>query len=358
MSQFDHSRKRTLLESAKLRIVSVWKGLPAMKLPRRRFLHLAASAAALPIASRTARADAYPTRPITLIVPFTAGGPTDTVGRILAEGMRPSLGQTVVIENVAGAAGSIGIGRVARAPPDGYTVGLGFLGTHVINAVIYSLPYNPVNDFEPVALLATNPFLILANKALAANDLHELIAWLKAHPNQASQGTAGLGSPSHVAGAMFQQMTGTKFQFVPYRGAGPAMQDLVAGRVELMFDQVASALPQVRAGAIKAYAVTSNDRWSNAPDIPTVDEAGLPDLHISIWHGLWAPKGTPKEIIAKLNAAVVTALADPLVRQRLAELGQEIPPRDQQTPEGLSSYQKAEIERWWPIIRAANIKAE
>ncbi len=329
-----------------------------MRLPRRRFLRLAAAAVAMPSVSQVARAQAYPSRPLTMVVPFAAGGPTDTIGRIMGERMRASLGQTVIIENVTGAAGSIGVGRVARAAPDGYTVGIGHWSTHVVNGAIYQLPYDVLNDFEPISLVAANAQLAVVRKSLPANNLKELIDWLKANPDKASQGTAGAGSASHVSGAYFQKATGTRFQFVPYRGTGPAMQDLVAGQIDLMFDQAANSLPQVRNGNVKAFAVTAKSRLPSAPDIPTMDEAGMPGFYISVWHALWTPKGTPKDINAKLTAAVVEALADPAVRRRLEELGQDIPPRDQQTPEVLLAHHKAEIEKWWPIIKAANIKGE
>ena len=307
--------------------------------------------------SRIASAQAYPSRPITAVVAFAAGGSGDTIARILAEHMRKTLGQTIVIENVGGAAGSIGVGSVARAPADGYTLIFGNWPTHVLNGAIYALPYHVLNDFEPIAQLATESIVIVAKKAMPPNDLKGLIAWLKANPDKASAGTTGAGGVGHVIGIFFQKETGTQFQFVPYRGVGPAMQDLVAGQIDLMFDTSANSLPQVRAGSIKAYAVTSKTRLAAAPEIPTVDEAGLPGFHISNWRGLWAPRGTTKEVIAKLNDAVVQALADPTVRQRLADLGQEIPPREQQTPEALGAYHKADIDKWWPVIKAANIKA-
>ena len=327
-----------------------------MKLPRRRFLHLAAGAAALPALSPMARAQTYPSRPITVVVPFPAGGSTDAVGRIVAERMRLSLGQPVVIENVGGAGGSIGVGRVARATPDGYTLDIGQWDTHVANGATFALSYDVVKDFEPIALLSSNPFLILAKKAVPADDLKGLVAWLKANPDKASQAIPTAGS--HVAGLLFQKETGTRFAFVPYRGGGPAMQDLVAGQIDLMIIQAAVALPQVRAGAIKAYAVTASSRFPAAPEIPSVDELGLPGIHISGWFALFAPKGTPAAVVSKLNAAVVEALADPNVRARLENLGQEIFPREQQTPAALAAYHQAEIERWWPIIKAANIKPE
>jgi tripartite-type tricarboxylate transporter receptor subunit TctC len=301
---------------------------------------------------------AYPSRPITMIVPFAAGGPTDTIARTLAEHMRASLGQPVILENVTGAAGSIGAGRVARAPSDGYTLVVGVWGTHVLNGAIYPLSYDLLKDFEPISLVASNPMVIVAKKAMPANDLAELIEWLKANPDKASAGTTGTGGASHVAAILFQKETGTRFQFVPYRGLAPAMQDLVAGQIDMMIDNPATSLPQVRAGTIKAYATTAKARLAAASDIPTADEAGLPGFTVSQWTALWAPKGTPKDIIAKLNEAVVESLADKNVLARLADLGQSIPPRDQQTPESLGAYQKTEIEKWWPIIKAANIKAE
>jgi tripartite-type tricarboxylate transporter receptor subunit TctC len=309
-------------------------------------------------AGSSAAAQSYPARPVTLVVPFAAGGSSDTIGRIMADGMRGPLGQTVVIENVGGASGNLGVGRVARAAPDGYTLILGSWPTHVLNAAIFTLPYDPVTDFEPVSLVAAQPLLVIAKKALPPNDLKELIAWLKASPYTATQATAGAGGASHVAGVFFQKATGTRFQFVPYRGGGPAMQDLLAGQIDMMIDLAASATPQVRAGSVKAYAVTANHRSPAAPDVPTVDEAGLPAFHILSWHAIWAPKATPKSVVARLNSAVVDALADPAVRKRLSDIGQEIFPREQQTPEGLRAYQAAEIAKWWPIVRDANIKAE
>jgi len=327
-----------------------------MRLPRRKFLRLAAGASALPMLSRMASAQAYPTKPITIVVPFAAGGPTDTLSRILADRMRVSLGQTVVIENVVGAAGTIGVNRVARAAPDGYTVSIGHLGTHVVNGAIYTLQYDLLKDFEPVGLIADHPSLVVSKNAVPAKDLKELIAWTKA--NGAAVGTSGTGAVTHVAGILFANLTGAQLRFVPYRGAGPAMQDLVAGQIDLMFDQVSNSLPHVRGGRIRAYAVMDKQRMAVAPDIPTVDEAGLPKFHISVWHALWVPKGTPKPVISRLNAAVVEALEDANVRAKLADLGQQIYPRDQLTPEALLALHQSEIEKWWPIVKAANIKGE
>ena len=303
-----------------------------------------------------AAAQTYPSRPITLIVPFPAGGSTDAVGRILVERMRTSLGQPIVIENVGGAGGSIGVGRVARAAPDGYTFDIGQWDTHVAKCATYPLTYDLMKDFEPIALISSNPFLVLARNTMPADDLKGLIAWLKANPDKATQAIPTAGS--HVAGILLQKQTDTRFAFVPYRGGGPAMQDLVAGQIDMMIIQAAVALPQVRGGAIKAYAVTARSRFAAAPGVPTVDEAGLPGLYISGWFALFAPKGTPKPVIDKLNAAVVDALGNANVRARLADLGQEIPPREQQTPEALAAFHRAEVEKWWPIIKAANIKGE
>ena len=329
-----------------------------MKLPRRRFLHLATVAAALSAVSRVAKAQTYPSRPITMIVPFPPGGLADVIGRIAAEGMRASLSQSIIIENVGGANGSIGTGRVARTTPDGYTLVLGIWNTHVGNAATYALQYDVVKDFEPIALLADAPLLLVAKKAIPANDLKELIAWLKANPDKASMGTVGAGSPGHLLGLLLQQETGTRFGLVAYRGAAPQTQDLVAGQIDMGFANPATALPHVQAGSIKAFAVTAKNRLAVAPDIPSVDEAGLPRLYFSLWAGLFAPRGTPSDMIGKLNSAAVNTLGDPILRQKLAEQGFEIPPRERQTPEALAAYQKAEIDKWWPIIKAANIKAE
>jgi tripartite-type tricarboxylate transporter receptor subunit TctC len=303
-----------------------------------------------------AQAQAYPTRPITMIVPYAAGGPTDVIARILAERMTASLGQSVVVENMGGANGSIAVGRVARAAPDGYTLCLGGLNTHVSNGALYSLQYDVMNDFAPVSLLPSFSSMIAARKSMPANDLKEFIAWLKA--NNASQGSAGVGSLGHIGGVYFQNVTGTRIQHVPYRGSAPAMQDMVAGRIDMMIDAPVVILPQLRAGTIKAFAVLAERRLAQAVDVPTADEAGLLGFHLSNWFGLWAPKGTPKEIGGQLNAAMVKSLADPTVRQKFGDLGFEIPEREQLTPEALGAFQKAEIEKWWPIIKAANIKGD
>ncbi len=304
-----------------------------------------------------ASAQEFPARPVTIVAPYGPGGTTDILARIVAEGMRGPLGQSVVIENVAGASGTIGVGRVARAAPDGYTLSIGNWGTHVVNGAVQHLPYDLINDLAPIAILPGNPYVVFANAAVPAKTLAELIAWLKAAPGKATAATGGPGSPQHIVGVFFQNRTGTQFQFVPYRGGvAPALQDLMAGRIDLIFGQPSDVLAHVRDGKIRAYAVMAAHHLAAAPELPTVDEAGVPGLYVSTWYGLWVPKGTPAAIVARLNAAVVAALADPTVRGRLAELGLEIPPREQQTPEALGAFHKAEIEKWWPIIRAANVE--
>jgi tripartite-type tricarboxylate transporter receptor subunit TctC len=305
-----------------------------------------------------ANAQTYPSRPITIIAPFPPGGPSDALARILSGPLEAALGQPIVIENIGGAGGTIGVTRVARADPDGYTLLIGQWSTQVVNPVTYNLAVDVVNDFAPVALIANTPQIIIARKDFPANDLRELIAWLKANPDKAQAGTVGAAGGAQVAGMYFQKITGTRFGFVPYRGGAPAMQDLMAGRVDIMFDQAANAITQVRAGTIKAYAVMTEQRWHLAPDIPTIDEAGAQGLHVSYWHALFAPKATPPDIIAKINAAVVSALADPKVQQSFAAQGQDIWPRQQQTPQALGAFYKAEIDKWWPIIKAAGLKVE
>jgi tripartite-type tricarboxylate transporter receptor subunit TctC len=328
-----------------------------MSFPRQ-FLRLAAGVAALVAVSGLACAQTYPSRPITMVVAFAAGGQTDTIGRIMAESMQVSLGQPVVVENVSGAGGSIGTGRVARAAADGYTLIFGSVTTHVINGAVYKLTYDIFNDFEPVAQVASSPLLIVGRKSLPADDLKELIGWLNANPDKATQATFGPGNISHLAGLYLQRETGTRFAFVPYRGSAPAIQDVLAGQIDIMIDLAASSVPQVRAGTLKGFAVMAKTRLEAAPDVPTTDEAGLPGFHVTFWNGFWVPKGTPKDVIGTLNAAIVTALANPTVRERLAALGQDIPPREEQTPEALGAMQQAETKRWWPIIKSANIKAE
>jgi tripartite-type tricarboxylate transporter receptor subunit TctC len=327
-----------------------------MNLPRRRFLHLAAGAVvALPALSGIARAQAYPSRQITLVVPFPPGGSTDVAARIMAERMRPLLGQPVIIENVGGAGGSIAVGRVARAAPDGYTFDIGQWDTHV-GSIIYNLTYDLQKDFEPVGLVSVNPQLMVAKKALPADDLKGLVAWMKANPDRIT--FVNQNAAAQVSGILFEQATGQKVQFIPYRGTGPAMTDLISGQVDLLVVQGAVALPQVRAGTIKAIANLSPKRSASMPDIPTSDESGVPGLYMSGWFGFFAPKGTPKDIVAKLNGAMVQALADPATRARFADLGLDVASREQQTPDGLAAFQRAEIEKWWPIIKTANVKAE
>lgn len=318
---------------------------------------LAVLAATLALAA-PASAEKYPSRPITIIVPFAAGGPSDAMARILAERMKITLGETLLVENVTGAGGSIGVGRAVRSAPDGYTISFGHLGTHVANGAIYKLGYDLVTDLEPVALLPSNPMIIVSKNAVPATSLKEFLAWLKAQPKPPTAGTAGAGSGSHIAGLYFENVTGIKLQYVPYRGTAPAMNDLVAGQIDLIVDQTSNSIAQVRAGNIRAYAVTDDKRVASAADIPTVDEAGLPGFHMTLWSGLWVPKDTPREIVAKLNAATVEALNDPTVRKQLENLGLQMPPKNQLTPDALGAWQKAEIAKWWPMIRDANVKVD
>jgi tripartite-type tricarboxylate transporter receptor subunit TctC len=325
---------------------------------RREFLGLMLGAVSLPTLHRSARAQSYPTRPITIIVGYPAGGPTDALARIMADGMRAAVGQTLIVENIGGAAGSIAAERVAHAVPDGYTLNFGNFGDHVVAGAVYPLHYDVLSDFEPIALVSSHPLLIVARSNLPANNLQEFIGWLRSNPDKASEGTLGPGSIQHVAGIFLQKLTGTRFQFVPYRGSAPAMQDLLSGQIDFLIDPAPNSLPQVRAGTVKALAVTARNRLPAAPDIPTTDEAGIPGFYAGSWHAFWAPKGTSRAVVDTLNAAVVAAVAEPSVRQRLMDLGQQIFPSNLQTPEALRAFQTAEIEKWWPIIKAAGIKAD
>jgi tripartite-type tricarboxylate transporter receptor subunit TctC len=310
------------------------------------------------VAGFAADAQVYPSRPITIVVPYPAGGPTDTLARILAERMKTTLGQSLIVENVSGAGGSIGVGRVAQAAPDGYTVSIGHTQTHVLNAATMHLPYDVVNDFAPVSLIADTPIWIISRKDLPADDLKGFIAWLKASDGKANHGTVGVGGPTDIAGMLFQKATGTRFQTVPYRGGAPLLTDLLAGHIDFAFGQAATYLANVRGGQLKAFAVLSPKRWWAAPEVPTLDELGVPNIHATFWHGIWVPKNTPPEVIARLDAAIVEALADPMVQQRFRDVGQEIFPKDQQNPAGLAAKQKAEIERWTPLVKEAGIKVQ
>ncbi len=305
-----------------------------------------------------ATAQPFPSRPLTLVVPLATGGSTDVIGRLMAEGMRTALGQPVIVENTPGAGGTIGVGRVSRATPDGYTFLIGQWGTNVASGAIYPLQFDLLKDLEPIALIATQPFFIVSRKTMPANNLKELIAWIKANPDKASQGNSGIGTPSHVAGILFQNAIDAKLQVVPYRSAGQSMQGLVAGDIDTTLDTPAISLPQLKGGNIKVYAVAAKNRLAVAPDIPTTDEAGLPGFYFSFWHALWAPKGTPKDIVDRLNGAARKALSDPALRNKLVGLAQEIFTEDQQTPAALAAFHKGEIDKWWPIIKAAGIKAQ
>jgi tripartite-type tricarboxylate transporter receptor subunit TctC len=307
------------------------------------------------VAAGLARADNFPSRPITLIVPFPPGGSTDVAARIMADKMGAALGQPVIVENVGGAGGSIGVGRLARSTPDGYTIDIGQWDTHV-GTIIYNINFDLRTDFAPIGLISINPMLLVAKKTLPADDLKSLAAYMKAHPGDAK--FVNQNASAQVGGLLLQKLTGTDLLFVPYRGAGPAMTDLISGQVDLLLVQGAVALPQVRAGTIKALAELSPERSASMPDIPSAAESGVPGLYIAGWFGFYAPKGTPADVIAKLNAAAVQALADPQVKARFAQLGLDVAAREQQTPEGLAAFQNAEMDKWWPIIKAAGIRGE
>jgi len=307
-------------------------------------------------AASSALAQSYPSRPVTVIVPFAAGGPTDLVARVVADKMQAALGQPMVIENVAGAGGSIAAARVARAAADGYTLELGNNGSNLLVGALYDMPVDIVKDFAPIAELTDNPQIIVTRKTVPATNLKELLAWLAQNQKSVSVGIAG--PVAEVSVVNFETMTKTQFQLVPYRGAGPAIQDLIAGHIDLMVDQLSNSVPQIKADTVRAYALAAKTRSPAVPDVPTTDEAGLPGFYGALWHGLWAPKGTPADVIAKLNAAVKQALADPAVRQKLAAVGQQVVPLDRQTPEGLGAFQQAEMEKWFPIVKAAGMKGE
>jgi tripartite-type tricarboxylate transporter receptor subunit TctC len=319
---------------------------------------LAAIVIAALFGAGSASAQTYPSKPITVIVPFAAGGATDVLARFLGERLRAILGQPIIIENVTGAGGSIGVTRLVRAPADGYTIEMGTSTTNMLLGGLYPLPFDLLNDLAPILMIASEPLMIVGKKALPANDLKELIAWLKANPDKASIGIPAVGGTGHLAGLSFLNEIGTKAQFIPYRGNGPALQDLVAGQIDLQIEPASNFFAQAKAGAIKPYAITSNKRSTAAADIPTTDEAGFPGFRASLWYGLWAPKDTPKEIIARLNAAMLEALAHEETRKRFADLGIDTPPREQQTPDALRAFQKTEADKWWPIIKAANIKGQ
>jgi tripartite-type tricarboxylate transporter receptor subunit TctC len=308
--------------------------------------------------SLTSGAQNFPARSVIVVVPFAAGGPTDTIARIISERMGKSLGQPVVVENTAGAGGSIGVGRVVRAAPDGYIVGIGHVGTHVINGAVHQLPYDLLADLEPVAMVASNPQILVSKMDVPAKDMKEIVAWAKAQPGGVSAGTGGPGTPSHVSAVYFGVLINAPVRIIHYKGSGLALQDVIGGHIDISFDQALNALPQIRGGRVRSYGVTAKTRLAAAPDIPTVDEAGLPGLYMSIWHGFWVPKGTPRAVVDRLNAAVKEALADAGVRKKLEDLGQEIPSVEQQTPEALRVQHKAEIDKWWPVIKQAGIKAE
>jgi len=329
-----------------------------MTIARRKLLHLGFGAAAAASVARTAAALDYPTRPITIVVPFAAGGATDVLARVIADAMGKSLGQTMIVENVTGAAGSIGVSRVARAPSDGYTLSIGTLTSHVLVGGLYKLDFDLLADLTPISELAYEPLLICIKNSLPAKDLQQLIAWLKANPGKASVGIPGAGSTGNLAGISFQKITGTSFQFVPYRGDAPAIQDMMAGQIDMMIEPSSNFTTQVQAGTIRAIAVPAPTRLFSLPDVPTTDEAGLPGYYASIWFGLWAPKNTPKDIIAKLNSAAVAALADDSVKTRLNKLGQQVATRELQDPVAFAAFEKSEADKWWPIIKAANLKVE
>ena len=303
-----------------------------------------------------ARAQSFPARPITIVVALPAGGGVDALARVMAEHMRGTLGQPIVVENMGGAGGTLSIARVVRSAPDGYTLGFGTLGQYVISGAVYTLPFDMLNDLSPVALLPSVPYWMTARKTLPANNLLELVAWLKA--NNASASTVGTASPARFCGMFFQQATGTSYQFVPYRGGAQALQDLLAGNIDLNCDLAANSLSQWRNGNTKAYAVMAKTRWFAAPNIPTTDEAGVPGVYVGTWHGIWAPKDTPADVVARINAAAVAAMADPATRKRIADLGMDIPPPEQQTPAAFAVFHKAEVEKWNPIVKAAGVKAE
>jgi tripartite-type tricarboxylate transporter receptor subunit TctC len=326
----------------------------------RKSLALAAVVLGLCAAAYVLRASAgtYPSHVITVVVPYPAGGPTDTIARILAERMGPAIGQAIIVENIGGAGGSIGVGRVAHSPPDGYTLSIGHVQTAVFNPAIMKLTYDPVNDLAPVSLIADTPIWIVSKSSVPANDVKGLISWLEAEQGEATMGTVGVGSPSEVAARLFEQRTGTSFQIVPYRGGAPLVEDMLGGHIDFAFGQAASYLTYVRGGELKAYAVLQPQRWWAAPDVPTLDELGIPDIDASFWHGIWVPRGTPPQVIAKIDGAIRVALADPGVQERFKKVGQEIWPPEDQTPAALAAKQKVEIAKWTPVIKAAGFKAE
>ena len=315
-------------------------------------------AVAFALLATDAAAQGFPSRPITIIAPTTAGGPPDTIARLLAEPMRAVLGQPIVVENVTGAGSTIGVGRVARSAPDGYTLSIGHLNSHVFSSLTYPVAYDVVNDFEPISLITIAPMALFGRVGLPGADAKELVAWLKANPDKASFGTVGIGGPARVWATDFQSSVGTRFQFVPYRGAFSIVQDIVGGQIDMGYTEGSNILTHLKGGKLKAYAVAADTRWAAAPEVPTIEQAGIPGLKMPFWHGIWAPKGTPPDVIARLNAAVMHALADPAVRARLTQMGQEIYPREQQTPAALAAHHKAEVEKWGAVIKATGVKAE